>query len=42
MSRVFMNKGKNMVVIDKEERIEDELVMFPSFCITGQIRCPVS
>ena len=31
MSRVFMNKGKNMVVIDKEARIEDELVMFPSF-----------
>ena len=30
MSRVFMNKGKNMVVIDKEGRIEDELVMFPS------------
>ena len=26
-----MNKGKNMVVIDKEARIEDELVMFPSF-----------
>ena len=30
MSRVLMNKGKNMVVIDKETRIEDELVMFPS------------
>ena len=26
-----MNKGKNMVVIDKEARIEDGLVMFPSF-----------
>ena len=47
MSRVFMNKGKNMVVIDKEVRIEDELVMFPPFlqnranslpCFVGEFR----
>ena len=31
MSRVFMNKGKNMVVIDKGARIEDDWVMFPLF-----------
>ena len=31
MSRVFMNKEKNMAVIDKEEKIEDKLVMFPLF-----------
>ena len=47
MSRVFMNKGKNMAVIDKGARIEDDLVMFPPFlqnradslpCFVGEFR----
>ena len=31
-----MNKGENMVEIDKEARIEDELNMFPIFSKQGR------